>query len=880
MHLCGVAAYAAARAYDRALVTKRHPSELSHSLNFPVQDYTAAESSSVSTAAAAAVKELHKLHAKPSGKKLGGSPNQPPHLYPSSSRHRSAASGRADPRHHAGLAFGDRKDMQPPAKRSRSGQTAAEHSPQQRPISAGPVSKADADQINQHHKPSKPHTPKHAAVDAPKAQPDGNVAMHGVDWAQDPELEPGQHGGAQVPDSKPHSSRAQPSNGRKLPEATIAIDAQHMDASLQQQAEPASDGVAPGTAVKAAASAPRSAGTVDNAERQDMHLAGTATRPDQSEPRLDSVICHAPKNPKQSEPQTDSIPSVPPHAQPTDLQSMTQHDTASEQHQAEPGPRGKVNRGADPTFLSPTQPPADSPPTAAQADSHRAGATPIAGPLPSTTPETVRAGDSDDDVEIMDDSPVRRSEPLSPASSSLQAMHTGTADPIQQQPGPEADESVPPWEQAEESLPPWAQTQEQHMPQQRLPKQLPEQQLPEQQIPEQHLPEQQFPEQQLPEQRVPEQQLPEQDLLPEKQQQSRSVQQHKQHGQSLGQQHGQSQWQAQKQHPVEQQQSSWQPQPHQQHNEIGLDSAGLSAVHANLSKLSDFVDIVLTAAGRPPGAAHGSKTVKQEPAPSPSPARDPTPMPYNGVKAHEAVAGSSSTHPVELSESDGGKESDGDSSTSSSVDPSQLVPAPWLHADTAASKQQGGALPGLSRVTAARQGRTSPALGRVTARLAGRVLHRQPSQGSTLSNGHLRTKRCAASTVCCMRLLSCAACIFGCNCCMCALIHVACMHSMLCGVAYAACVFCIPFKAVVASAFPKAQPCSVAVLLLDSEKSFCADHHSTSMSPKVPLGSYVLAAIMKHKGSASMQSEADRSNLNQTLFHKQALVKASYSLHS
>ena len=701
MHL--VAAYAAARAYDRALVTKRHPSQLSHSLNFPVQDYTAAESSSVSTAAVAAVKELHKLHAKLSGKRAGALPSQPPHLSPSTSRHRS---GHAEPKHNAGSAFGGRKNIQPPpAQRSRTGQTAAEHSLQQRPVPAGPAFKADADQVNQHQKPYKPHGQKPAAVDALKAQPNGKAAVHGIDCIQHSVLEPNRHAEAQVPGDKRHSSEGKPHCRGSSPDANVAADTQHVEAALQQQSEPGTGGVAPGTAMKAAASALRAAGAAGNAERQDMHIPSSAQ--DHSMPHLNPVMCHTHRQTNHSE--VDKTPSAPPHAQPTELHSMPQHVAASEQHPTGPGSTGHVSQVGDPISVPPTQPSAATTPLAAHVDSPRAGVTPTAGPLPSNTPETVRAGESDDDVEIMDDSPVHRSEPLSPASSSLQAMHTGTDGPFQhfqQQPGPEADEGMAPWEQAQEGSPPWAQVLQQQLPEQQLPQQLPEQQ-----------------------------QCPEQDLLPERQQQSRSVQEQQQHGQSQWPQQQQKQQQqeqqaAEQQPAVEQQQPSWQPQPHKQPSEAGLDSAGLSSIHANLSKLSDFVDIVLTAAGHPPAAAAhtAGEAVKQEAVQSA--ARDSTPMPHSDVKACSAVAGSTPTHPVELSESDGG-ESDGDSSTSSSVDPSQRVPAPWLHADTAASRQQGA----------------SPGLSRVTARLAGHALHRQASEGSTLSNGHLRTKRCVALVI-------------------------------------------------------------------------------------------------------------------------------------
>ncbi|KAL0039585.1 hypothetical protein WJX77_002700 [Trebouxia sp. C0004] len=125
-----------------------------------------------------------------------------------------------------------------------------------------------------------------------------------------------------------------------------------------------------------------------------------------------------------------------------------------------------------------------------------------------------------------------------------------------------------------------------------------------------------------------------------------------------------------------------------------------------------------------------------------------------GCQNASAVAGSTSDHPVELSESDGGSKlgSDTSSNASSSVDPSQRVPAPWMHADTAASGQSRHQQMPESGYTHA-HGQTPqsglsdahghmPQSGDSTAYgLPARVLLRQQSQNSSPTNGQLRTKR-------------------------------------------------------------------------------------------------------------------------------------------
>lgn len=152
---------------------------------------------------------------------------------------------------------------------------------------------------------------------------------------------------------------------------------------------------------------------------------------------------------------------------------------------------------------------------------------------------------------------------------------------------------------------------------------------------------------------------------------------------------------------------------------------GMSSVHADMSGLSHLAHQILTAAGRHCLPLPNDAAVKQEPPPSQPRATPPLPCRRVGQTPQETLAGSSSTHPLELSESDA------DSSASSSVDPSQRVPAPWLHADTAASKRQEAAV-GDGAVAAAH------------------ALLRQALQGSTLTSGHLRTKRSAFPSLECV----------------------------------------------------------------------------------------------------------------------------------
>ena len=275
--------------------------------------------------------------------------------------------------------------------------------------------------------------------------------------------------------------------------------------------------------------------------------------------------------------------------------------------------------------------------------------------------ETVRAGDSDDDVEIMDDSPVRPSAHMlfSPSPDPLAGL------------SPQPDQPVPQHHYFDHL--------QQHQQQQRQPAEQRQQQAEQQQ----------------------------------------------------------------------QQQQETDTQPPWQKADLSTLSNLASMLLAQHRQVQHPNDITTTG-------------VKQEARSSQS--HDSAHMPARQTAS--AVAGSTSDHPVELSESDGGSKSGSDTSSdaSSSVDPSQRVPAPWMHADTAASGQSRhnhkprsgyshahGQMP-QSGYTHAHgqmpQTGFSDAHGQVPQSgdssvygLPARVLLRQQSQNSSPTNGQLRTKR-------------------------------------------------------------------------------------------------------------------------------------------
>ena len=142
----------------------------------------------------------------------------------------------------------------------------------------------------------------------------------------------------------------------------------------------------------------------------------------------------------------------------------------------------------------------------------------------------------------------------------------------------------------------------------------------------------------------------------------------------------QQQHQQQQSQPAEQRQQQAEQQQWQQES-----CAQPPWQKADLSTLSNLASMLLAQHRQIQHLNDATTDVKQEARSSQS--HDSAHMP--GRQNATAVAGSTSDHPVELSESDGGNKSGSDTSSnaSSSVDPSQRVPAPWMHADTAASGQ-------------------------------------------------------------------------------------------------------------------------------------------------------------------------------------------------
>ena len=278
--------------------------------------------------------------------------------------------------------------------------------------------------------------------------------------------------------------------------------------------------------------------------------------------------------------------------------------------------------------------------------------------------ETVHAGDSDDDVEIMDDSPVRPSAHMlfSPSPDPLAGL-------------------------------------------------LPQ---PDQPVPQHHY--------------------------------FDHLQQHQQQQRQPAEQHQQQAEQQQQQQQQQQQETNTQP-PWQK---------------ADLSTLSNLASMLLAQHRQVQHPNDATTGVKQEARSSQS--HDSAHMP--ACQTASAVAGSTSDHPVELSESDGGSKSGSDTSSdaSSSVDPNQRVPAPWMHADTAASgqsrhnhKPQSGYSHAHGQMP---QSGYTHAHGQMPQRgfsdahwqmpqsgdpsvygLPARVLLRQQSQTSSPISGQLRTKR-------------------------------------------------------------------------------------------------------------------------------------------
>ena len=704
---CVCAAFAAARAYDRALLTTPRPSEQHGNFNFPVQDYVAAESSDLSKAALAQLRVFHDAK-QPSSKRPRLSPSQATHQRTSSQRNPTSAI-HAQLRHARDPPFGHGNADSPlPVK-----QTVADLSLHQTPVPQAEKLENDADwhqapvmppQSKSHsngqlHKQAQVGTSKQQADVGIKAQADAFNMTRG----------PGVASGSRDPDDEPSTSGNHRSWGSVLSGASLATSGQPAAHRLLPQAEPAAnldpcdasaletDSAPTGAAADAAPpdDAARHQREPERAARSSKQVPDTAQCREHRS--LHPVVCPAHRRAPASTPQAaPATPDAPAGS------TQPQADRSAATHQA----------GAS----LPDKPAESIPCAIPHPDGHNATSASHAGPaaaeppssmLPSHKPETVRAGDSDDDVEIMDDSPLHKL--ASSASLSMRGTPPNTDDYTEQQ----ARDRAPHWALPEGTLPPWNQEQQ-------LPEQLPHQQLQgkqpdlptwqqQQQPPQQQPPQQQLPQQQPPQQQPPQRQ-PSQQQPPQQQQQQRFQQFLRQ----------------QEEHLSRQQETQQQPQQ-QQHAQ-----AGQSHMPADLPGLSHLPQQPCATAGDewpPPSTAPAATAVKQEPAASRS--HDSAHMPGGGCPHGQAVAGSSLTHPLELSESDA------DSSASSSVDPSQRVPAPWLHADTAASRQPEAPVHGDCASVQC----SAVAAGCVNAHAAANALFRQASQGSTLTNGHLRTKR-------------------------------------------------------------------------------------------------------------------------------------------
>lgn len=658
------AAFAAARAYDRALLTNRRPSEQSNNFNFPVQDYVAAENSDLSKAA---MVQLHAFQSKPSSKRPRPSSIQATHQSPPSKR-RPSKTTHAQPRCAVDPPVGHTHAVPSlPVKRSWKRQPLTDQDRHHRPVPAAGKPGQGADWHHMHHIPS--HTEDHAHGQLHKqaqvesrswqAETGRTAPIDDADMAQRSGVDSDQR----VHDKEPSTSGNHCSQNSVVSGASLAISTQHTNYGFPPEAEPpvkldagkagafktdlAQTGAACSTAPDDAAShhkEPHRA-TMSYKERLD-------TARQQEHPSLHPVVCHAHRqacaSPPRAVPERFQFPNVP--ACPTQPQA----DGPAARH---PADAALPDKSAE-TIPAPT-PHLDGHNQPSGSNAGQKASKPTSSIL-SPEPETVRAGDSDDDVEIMDDSPVHK--PVSSDTLFRQGMPPNTDNCSQQQ----ARKKVPHWDSAEGDLPPWHQ----------------EQQLPVQQL---------------------------------SGRQGQTWQQQQQQPGKRPQEPQQQEQFFQQEAQLSRQQKA-QQQPHQQH-----DQAGRSSNLPDLSGQSRLAKQVLTTAGRewlPPPAG---TAVKQEPPASQS--RDSA----HGYPSQEALPGSSLTHPLELSESDA------DSSASSSVDPSQRVPAPWLHTDTAASRQQehGDCVTARGAVPA----------GSGSAQAANCALLTQASQGSTFTHGHLRTKR-------------------------------------------------------------------------------------------------------------------------------------------
>ena len=677
------AAFAAARAYDRALLTNRQPSEQLNNFNFPVQDYVAAEDSDISKAA---MVQMYTYHAKLSSKRSRPSSIQAPHQSPPPKR-RHTSSSHAQPR----CAIGH-SNTAPflPVKQSWKRQTVTDQHLHQRPEPAAAKPGEGADWHQMHLIPPQSEDRAHGQLQKQAQTGSGSWQAETGRTAPVCDADMAQRSGVdsdeRVHEKAPSTSGNHRSQSSVVSGASPATSTQRTQCGFPPMDEPAADlDACTACAFETDSAQTGAAGSAAPDDAAGHHKkpqrATMSYKERQQHPSLHPVVCHAHRQARASPPHDVPAPLQFPHA-PAHPTQPHADGAAARPHAAAVLPGKPAKTIPAPTLHSHGR----NPPSAS--DAGQAAAQPSSSML-SPEPETVCAGDSDDDVEIMDDSPVHKT--VTSASLSRQDTTPKTDDCAQQQ----AWEDLLHWVSAEGDMPPWNQ----------------EQQLPEQ-LPGRHFTQQQN--------------------LQTRQQQQHSAQHQGSQQQQQQQQPGkrpQEQQQQQQCFQQEQQPSQLhkgQQQPHHQN-----DQAGLSLTPLDLSGLPCLGQQVFTTAGGdwlPPFAAAAGTAVKQEPAASQS--HDSAHTPRGGHPSQEAVAGSSFTHPLELSESDA------DSSASSSVDPSQRVPAPWLHADTAASRQQEAS----GHWNCANAQDAVPA-GSAKAQAVNCVLLWEASQGSRLTNGHLRTKR-------------------------------------------------------------------------------------------------------------------------------------------
>ena len=781
----GCAEYAAARAYDKALLTQRPPAELQNTLNFPVQDYTADTHQVVKKAAASAAKELRRLYAI----KRRRQQSDTPHAYsqPAAGRqHRSADHGHgAHLVHDACLPQSGKAGLEPAAKRRKREQPVpdAQHS---RPGSASQAQRLSSDADSLSGRPSAQDTDipnsRHQNLngqlggDSAEAGPSNHISHVNADSsgagqnAQQGLVGAQSHSGqakrgglvGKLKGARHEMARARYSiheNGRNIPvrqqgaphSADMATPfssfqkpQQEVDCLSQASVPPAEAHVRDHGAQKAdpgvewadlgAERADLAAERADpGAERADPGAEWADHKTERAEPGAERAD-HRPENalsstvPKSAEETAsgrmpDEMPSPTPEGKAASVEASIAQTDASEQQPEQPHTLSTSHQSD--TQHSPHD---DSQPgthqSAAQQRQHAKAVSNHQTKASDAPKAAVGAVDSDaisaGAAAVAEHN--RGSKWNSVQSAEDTDAHTAQADgsPSPMQASPEVVETVragdsdddveimdcSPVRGCSKTLLPSSSDSLQGLPQHSS------------QQPEQHM-------------------SPQPQQQPEPQPQQQWEQQH----QSPPQHHQQQQQQ--------QLLEKLQQQPPWQHQQSGARPAGQPV---DLPALSDLASLLLATHRLPQHAPAANAHVKQEARSWQS--HDSAHVP--DLHTATAVAGSTSSHPVELSGSDEeGSDGEGDS-TSSSVDPSQRVPAPWSQADTAASGQtRPDHMPQRDRAAAA-SGHAGPErkLQRdyiVAQGLTARASFRQQLQGYTPSNGQLRTKRynCRMATLPC-----------------------------------------------------------------------------------------------------------------------------------